>query len=181
MRHFCKLSALSVFLCDIGFFVAVRFPASTGMSARPILPRKRSTIFARASVSPKPVVTPRICSSGLFTANASANASSTSSPISGINNDLLRNAGSRASPRTGKRQHAHARTHTRFQPSRPRPRHSCPRSPIDCDLPQLRPTTITEIPACVEGVSPDRIRLRTAIPVRYVPLLALTLLRSDCR
>jgi len=57
-------------------------PAATGMSGRPTSARKRSRSLARVSVSPKVVVMPRICNSGLRRARATAKASSMSSPMS---------------------------------------------------------------------------------------------------
>src|SRR5882762_924646 len=52
------------------------------MSGRPASARKRSRSLARASVSPKVVVIPRIWTSGLRRARATAKASSMSSPMS---------------------------------------------------------------------------------------------------
>src|SRR2546429_5670674 len=57
-------------------------PAATGISWRPTSARKRSRSFARVSVSPKVVVMPMICNSGLRRESAMAKASSMSSPIS---------------------------------------------------------------------------------------------------
>jgi len=63
-------------------FRGVGTPAATGISGRPASARKRSRSLARVSVSPKVVVMPRICSSGLRRARATAKASSMSSPMS---------------------------------------------------------------------------------------------------
>src|SRR5205085_11660363 len=52
------------------------------MSCLPASPSRRSSSLTRTCVSPKTVEMPRICNSGLRSANTTAKASSTSSPMS---------------------------------------------------------------------------------------------------